>query len=151
MSYLIEENKEKNTAYRIRLSNLPYIQDVNFCLPNATDCYTAASKGPFDCVVSCSGLYADVVFNEDRILNLRTELGRSQSPSIHYNSPTIPVTDDRSETQIRYNGADNQENRQKLLELLEKYEDYKRNYARQIIFNPEREDLSKCFGQYMIK
>ena len=54
------------------------IQDVLFCLPNDFTCYSEVSQGTSDCDVSCTGLYSDVVFTEDKILNLETDLGGSK-------------------------------------------------------------------------
>ena len=39
-------------------------KDPIFCAPNASTCY----KNTYSCMVSCTGLYADVQFTEDRIL-----------------------------------------------------------------------------------
>ena len=47
-----------------------------FCAPSAAACYTAVSRNFTDCGVSCIGLYADVQFTEDQILNMGTNLGR---------------------------------------------------------------------------
>ena len=52
-----------------------YFQDVRFCSPNASACYTESLKDTSDCDISCTGLYADVVVTEDKILNLKTDLG----------------------------------------------------------------------------
>ena len=50
-----------------------YIQANQFCSPNASACYTSVSDS--DSEVACAGLYADVIFTEDKILNLETDLG----------------------------------------------------------------------------
>ena len=39
-----------------------------FCSPNASDCYTAVIREDHNCLVSCTGLFADVRFTEDRLL-----------------------------------------------------------------------------------
>ena len=44
------------------------IKDPIFCAPNASTCYTAVSKNTYSCMVSSTGLCADVQFTEDRIL-----------------------------------------------------------------------------------
>ena len=61
--------------YKIRLElyhdmcRLLNIQDITFCAPSAAGCYTAVSRNWTDCSVSCTGLYADVQFTEDRVLH----------------------------------------------------------------------------------
>ena len=48
---------------------------TQLCAPSAVDCYTAVSLEATDCGVSCTGLYADIEFTEDKILNLDTGFG----------------------------------------------------------------------------
>ena len=50
------------------------IQDVTFCPPSASGCYTAVLRNITGCTVSCTGLYADVQFTEDRILSPDTTM-----------------------------------------------------------------------------
>ena len=59
------------------VNKVVYIQDVQFCSPEDSACYTSVSKETSDCDISCIGLYADVVFTEDKILNLKTDLGKN--------------------------------------------------------------------------
>ena len=44
-------------------------QDFDFCTPIAFDCYTTIAKNITGCDVSCTGLYADVQFTEDKVLS----------------------------------------------------------------------------------
>ena len=39
------------------------------CSPSAAACYTAVSKNITGCSVSCTGLYADVQFTEDKLMS----------------------------------------------------------------------------------
>ena len=57
------------------INKFPFIQNIEFCMSTDFACYTEVSKENVDCDVSCTGLYADVIFNEDRVLNLKTDLG----------------------------------------------------------------------------
>ena len=70
------------------------IQEIKFCLPNDSPCYNAVSQNNFDCVVPCTGLYADVVFTEDKILSLKTDLGKTWylfSKSSQWGWPTVNI------------------------------------------------------------
>ena len=51
------------------IGQLLLLQDSSFCSPKDFACYTTISTdNTFGCRVSCTGLYADVEFTEDRIL-----------------------------------------------------------------------------------
>ena len=52
-------------------------QDSDFCTFHDSDCYRAVSTEANDCMVSCTGLYVDVIFSEENILNQKTDLGKS--------------------------------------------------------------------------
>ena len=43
-------------------------QDAKICSPETYDCYTSVSIDSADCMVPCTGLYADVAFTPDNIL-----------------------------------------------------------------------------------
>ena len=78
-------------------------QAYEYCSPNSSACYsTVVSQLSSSCEVSCTGLYADVVFEE-----------RQKQES------------------------------QKVLSLYEKYYEHKRNYVKQIQFDPTRTNLGK--------
>ena len=64
-----------NTCFLV--TNVPNIQDIQFCSLEDSACYTAVSQQTSDCDISCTGLYADVVFNEDKVLSLKTDLGKT--------------------------------------------------------------------------
>ena len=55
------------------------IQDFDFCTPMAFDCYTTLARNMTGCDVSCTGLYADVQFTEDKVLSqsLREDIQES--------------------------------------------------------------------------
>ena len=50
------------------LSSALSLKDPIFCSPRDSPCYTAVSSNITGCRVSCTGLYADVQFTEDKIL-----------------------------------------------------------------------------------
>ena len=50
------------------LSSALSLKKPIFCSPDQSACYTAVSKNITGCTLSCTGLYADVQFAEDRIL-----------------------------------------------------------------------------------
>ena len=50
------------------LSSALSLKKPTFCSPDKSACYTAVSRNITDCMVSCTGLYADVQFSEDRLL-----------------------------------------------------------------------------------
>ena len=104
------------------------MKDVHFCSINASACYTEISQETSDCLIPCTGLYADVVFTEDKILDTKTPFsGR------HFGD-TIKIY--RDET-------DQGRERQKLILLLKKYTNYKKSFVKQIKFDPLMFDLSK--------
>ena len=43
-------------------------QDPKYCSLNDSPCYIEATQMHTSCIASCSGLYADVVYTEDKIL-----------------------------------------------------------------------------------
>ena len=45
------------------------IQEFTLCSPKKSACYTAVSRNITVCSASCTGLYADVQFTEDRIIS----------------------------------------------------------------------------------
>ena len=105
-----------------------YIQDYQFCSANASSCYTAVTQETSDCVTSCTGLYADVVFTEDTVLNTRAPFsvsGYHKKLTIHNDKP----------------GQDKE--RQNLLDLLKKYAAYKTSFVKQIKFDPQLPNLSE--------
>ena len=51
------------------LSSALSLEDPIFCSPRDSPCYTAVSSNITGCKVSCTGLYADVQFTEDKILS----------------------------------------------------------------------------------
>ena len=108
---------------------------VQFCSPTASTCYTAVLEETSDCDVSCTGLYADVVFTEDKILHVKTPF--SGAVGTIYGTQTFT---------IRKAGAEQGKERKKLLLLLEKYTDYKNSFVKQIKFHPQLSNL--C--QYII-
>ena len=116
------------------------IQDVLFCLPNDFTCYSEVSQATSDCDVSCTGLYSDVVFTEDKILNLETDFGKSKCFNF---STTKKFTVDGRGLGVSYRGADTDKNRKGLLKLLEDYTDYTKSFVQQIHFNPRMSNLSK--------
>ena len=118
------------TAQTISLFVQLLFQDVQFCLPNASTCYTAISQETFDCDISCTGLYADVVFSEDKILNLKTNL-------------VTTSLDSSRDWRLKVEQGSNGKERQSLLKLLRKYTDYKQNFVRQIKFISSQPNLSK--------
>ena len=106
-----------------------YPQDVKFCSPNDSTCYRELSQDTSDCDVSCTGLYADVVFTEDKILNLKTEL--------------TTVVNSWEERRLQVELANKGKERQRLLKLLKKYTDYKNSFVRQIKFDPSLANTSE--------
>ena len=50
------------------LSSALSLKKPTFCSPDKSACYTAVSSNITGCMVSCTGLYADVQFTEDRLL-----------------------------------------------------------------------------------
>jgi hypothetical protein len=50
------------------LSSALSLKKPTFCSPDQSACYTAVSRNITGCMVSCTGLYADVQFTEDRLL-----------------------------------------------------------------------------------
>ena len=56
------------------LQNFKPSQDPIFCSPKAFSCYSEISKtDTYGCGVSCTGLYADVHFTEDKLLGKSLE------------------------------------------------------------------------------
>ena len=51
------------------LSSALNLKKPPFCSPDQSDCYKAVSRNITGCMVSCTGLYADVMFTEDRLLH----------------------------------------------------------------------------------
>ena len=54
------------------LSSALSLKNPTFCSPDQSACYTAVSRNITGCRVSCTGLYADVVFTEDKIFRQTT-------------------------------------------------------------------------------
>ena len=79
---------------------------------------------------TCTGLYADVDFTEDKILNLQTDL-------------VTTSTSRWKEKRLKVEQASNGKERQRLLNLLKKYSDYKDNFVKQIKFNSSLASLSE--------
>ena len=44
-----------------------------FCSPNASDCYMTVSEKTHGCRVSCTGLYADIEHNDDKMAKFINE------------------------------------------------------------------------------
>ena len=101
------------------LSDALKIKDPIFCAPNASACYTAVSKNTYSCLVSCTGLYADVQFTTDRIL-------------------------------AKDNKNSKEEDKEKLMSLLEEYKRYKTEYAQNIKFDPDLMDLGLISSIYSV-
>ena len=98
-------------------------------MPNASACHTELLEETSDCDVSCTGLFTDVVFTEDTILNTRAPFSvdmdwRGKKPIDHYN-------------------PDKNKNRQNLLRLLKKYSEYKTSFVKQIKFQQQFSNLSE--------
>ena len=54
-----------------------FTQDAILCSPIDYDCVTSVSvSDTYGCMVSCTGLYADVEFMEDTVLNTVADLGK---------------------------------------------------------------------------
>ena len=109
-----------------------FLQDFQWCSPIASACYTTVAKDflGLDCGVSCTGLYTDVAFTEDKILNLKTDL-------------VTTSTSRWKEKRLKVEQASNGKERQRLLSLLQKYTDYKENFNKQIKFNSSLASLSE--------
>ena len=107
------------------------IQDVQFCSPIDYVCYTEVVEETFDCGVSCTGLYADVVFTEDKILNAKTP----------FSVPVVNAYGKIRTFTIRNSGAEQGKERQKLLLLLQKYTEYKNSFVKQNKFHPQLSNL----------
>ena len=105
--------------------------DVQFCSPNASICYTEVLQETSDCDVSCTGLYADVVFTEDTILNTRAPFS------------VINSQGRKTGLKIQNDKPDQDKARQNLLRLLEKYSEYKTSFVRQIKFDPQLSNHSE--------
>ena len=54
-------------AVKLKCSE-PKFQDAKVCSPETYDCYTSVSIDSNDCMVPCTGLYADIAFTPDNIL-----------------------------------------------------------------------------------
>ena len=65
------------------LSSALSLKKTTFCSPDQSDCYTAVSRNITGCMVSCTGLYADVQFSEDMLLN--KDLTAKGKQNISYN------------------------------------------------------------------
>ena len=99
-----------------------------FCSPNASTCYTDVSDETSGCNVSCTGLYADVVFTEDTVLNTRAPF------SVNAWGTRLTVQ----------NYKPNQHKEmQNLHRLLKKYTEYKKIFVEQIKFDPQSSYLSE--------
>ena len=48
-----------------KVFNFPNLKVSNYCSPNASSCYAAVSKDIHGCKISCTGLYADVMYTDD--------------------------------------------------------------------------------------
>ena len=96
-------------------------------MPNASACYTEIKQDIFGkglkCQVSCIGLYADVVFTEDTVLNTKPPF------SATYYDETVTIKRDETIQTIK--------ERQELMKLLDKYETYKKSFVRQITFDSD--------------
>ena len=94
-------------------------QSPSFCAPNASSCYRAVSTSDtYGCLVSCTGLYADMTFSEDSLYKDIVDGG---------------------------NMGKEFQDRVKLGRILQKYTDHKTNYANNIKFDPTAQNLSKNF------
>ena len=100
-------------------------------------CKTEVAQDTFgmDCGVSCTGLYADVTFTEDAVLKTKE----------------IPFTADYYGDKVNIKRVETNKGkkskRQKLVQLLNKYTDYKKSFVKQIRFDPDSSNLS----EYMYK
>ena len=111
------------------------MQDYHWCSPTASVCYTTVSQETLiaGCDVSCTGLYADVTFTEDTVLNTETPFSGS------FYGSTI---------NINRNKDGQGKERQKLEMMLERYTGYKKNFVKQIQFDAKRPDLSEYIYLY---
>ena len=106
------------------------LEKPTFCSPDKSACYTAVSSNITGCMVSCTGLYADIDFTEDRLLAKdHTEKGNGNMSYNFY--LRVLVSDGRKEI-----------DRDKLFSMLETYKQYKSKYAQNIVFDSEQRSLS---------
>ena len=68
----VEEVQARCACVPWALNNTLTLPDPTFCSPMAFSCYTAVSRNITGCMVSCTGLYADVQFTEDQLLAKNT-------------------------------------------------------------------------------
>ena len=61
-----------------------FFQDVSYCSPASSACAREVSSSLHGCSVSCTGLYADIEFAEDKILNIETHFGKGRSEQNTY-------------------------------------------------------------------
>ena len=117
--------------YKTRSSKY-FTQDFHWCSPTASACYTAVGQHVLglECGVSCTGLYADVAFTEDNLLKIK---GIPFSAAATFG---VEVT-------IKHVAAKKGNERQKLVQLLKKYTDYKNSFVKQIRFDPRLSNLSE--------
>ena len=83
-----------------------------------------------NCGVSCTGLYADLAFSEDTFL--KTE-------KIPFSATVFGNT----KVTIKREEAEQGKEREKLLQLLGKYTTYKKEFVKQLKFDPKSANLSK--------
>ena len=67
-------------------SQSAYSQAAAYCSPTVSECIKAASSSTFGCKVSCTGLYADVVFAENGNKKLWTDFARFSALEEDYNN-----------------------------------------------------------------
>ena len=60
------------------LSSALPLEDPVFCSPKSSSCYTTVSRDDQGCRVSCTGLYADVEFIEDKILKTKYNIVKGE-------------------------------------------------------------------------
>ena len=129
--------------------------EVSYCAPNASSCYATISKKSQDCRVSCSGINADIKNTDtteydDTLKDLAafTKLfGKyglyffhklKQFAEQYHHGLEIQKLMASTKSRVHKTGY-----REKLVAMMDQYEKYKRDFAKNIRFDSKQTNLSK--------
>ena len=145
------------------------LQHLPHCGTLKLACVTKALEVDFGCQVKCDGLYADVWYSEEdnqvpdkiengdaALLNMLKDGELFHKTIVPFRTSlfsvvnNIPMRDEDRQARLGYilkstiaRSSLESDHRLELSYQMEQYEDYKRNYARDIYFDPTVTSLSK--------
>ena len=136
-----------------------FFKALKLCSPNSSACYTAVSTAPHNCKVSCTGLYADVLFADnapvemtEKDLMMRKIAALTKAGiKVHKKKVYIcffnlsVINNPYTKEDLKYLLDESREDQgyDWFFNLQDKYKKHKNNFARNIKFDSTNESLGK--------